>query len=67
MRAIKECVRELKKRLKSERTSRHNESAAMMAKLEDELASLKGRWEKWEAELREAARERMVFLGHEEE
>lgn len=58
MRAIKDRVRDLKKRIDG--------NAERMRDLEREMAQLKAEWNEWEKKRKEAARKRMILLGHEE-
>lgn len=64
MRAIKDRVRDLKKRLSEISESGGDENEIL--KLEKELAGLKAQWNAWEEKREKAARERMILLGHEE-
>ncbi len=66
MRSIKERVRAIKKRLTNLRTSRNDKDGEKISGLEEELALLKVDWDKWEERRKEAARQRMILLGHEE-
>jgi predicted RNase H-like nuclease (RuvC/YqgF family) len=64
MRDIKEKVRGLKKkisRLASSASGKNDE----IAHLEKEVERLKKDWQEWEEKRREAARMRMILLGHE--
>jgi chromosome segregation ATPase len=63
LRAIKTKVRELK-RARDER----GDALADQVRdaIERELHHLKEEWNRWEEEREEAARERMILLGHEE-
>jgi predicted nuclease with TOPRIM domain len=58
MRAIKDRVRDLRKRL--------SEISESILELEQEMAELKVQWNDWEEKREKAARERMILLGHEE-
>ena len=62
MKEIKERVRELKKRLVSMDAKDTEEKETM----EYELVFLKKEWNRWELKRKDAARERMIILGHEE-
>lgn len=63
MKAIKERVRELKSQLNIiEEDSLEKDSV----EAKRELDRLKVEWETWETKRKEAAKERMIFLGHEE-
>lgn len=65
MRAIKDQVKPLKERLASlEKSDQGSGSEAVNVK--EELARLKEEWDRWEAERKAAAKERMIILGHEE-
>jgi chromosome segregation ATPase len=64
MRAIKEKVRDLNHRI-SEIGSSSGEKDGEAERLEDEINHLKREWKKWEERLKEAARIRMILLGHE--
>jgi hypothetical protein len=66
MRDIKERVRPLKSRMAALKDSGHDEGALEISELEKELSHLKNEWDKWEQKRQKAAKERMVFLGHEE-
>lgn len=65
MRAIKERVRDAKRRLK-EITVGEGLREEERSELEEELAGLKNEWRKWDEKRKEAARKRMILLGHEE-
>ena len=65
MKSIKERVRSLKKQLVSLKASDQNEPTGEIQGLEKELAHLKVDWEKWEKRRQNAAKERMILLGHE--
>jgi hypothetical protein len=65
MRSIKEQVKPLKERLASFDTS-DQASGEEALKAKGELDRLRGEWERWDAERRAAAKERMIILGHEE-
>ncbi len=58
MRAIKDRVRDLKKRMDG--------NAESMRDLEREMTQLKAEWNEWGKKRKEAARKRMILLGHEE-
>ena len=64
MRAIKEKVRELNLRISGIGSS-SGEKDGEAERLEDEINHLKREWKKWEERLKEAARIRMILLGHE--
>ena len=66
LRAIKDRVRDLKKK-RSELSSRKgSDGTEDLLALEREMADLKMKWEEWEERRKQAARERMILLGHEE-
>ena len=67
MKSIKERVRELKKRLAALKVSKNDETTGEILELEKELARLKMDGEKWEKRRQEAAKERMILLGHEKD
>ena len=64
MREIKEKVRDLNHRI-SRIGSSSGEKDGEAERLEDEINRLKREWKKWEERLKEAARIRMILLGHE--
>lgn len=64
MRAIKDRVRELKRRISAIPVS--EEEGQELFKLETEMALLKSEWKGWDGKRKEAARRRMILLGHEE-
>jgi len=66
MRAIKERVRYLKKRLSEIAHSDRGHDVEERPMLEEEMAQLKTEWDRWEQKREKAARERMILLGHEE-
>jgi hypothetical protein len=66
MRAIKEQVKPLKERLASLEDSGRDEGGGEAFRVKTELARLKEDWDRWEAEQKAAAKERMIILGHEE-
>jgi hypothetical protein len=63
LKAIKVRVRELKQARGQTGKAFADETPDA---IERELHYLKGEWERWEKERKEAARERMILLGHEE-
>ena len=65
MKSIKERVRELKK-LRHQVSTGRRKNAGELSDLEDELSRLKTEWNRWDKKRQEAARERMILLGHEE-
>ena len=66
LRSIKVKVRDLKKMRTDLSSTKENGNGAGMAKLDEEMARLKKDWDDWEAKRKEAARQRMIILGHEE-
>lgn len=66
MRDVKERVRALKKRLSEISVSPVDRALEERSRLEQEILQLKSEWEALEQRRREAARKRMVLLGHEE-
>jgi chromosome segregation ATPase len=64
MREIKRKVRELRTAI-SPLSSAKPEEYAELLRLESELERLKEEWKGWEEKRKEAARIRMVLLGHE--
>ena len=66
MRTIKNRVRDLKKRLSDISSAEKNGDPGEIADLERELAGLKVKWMEWEKKREDAARKRMILLGHEE-
>ena len=65
MRAIKERVRDLKKRLSEVSSSQKEEDRAEALELEKKMEALKIQWNEWEEKRKRAAKERMILLGHE--
>jgi chromosome segregation ATPase len=65
MRAIKERVRDLKTRLSEISSSNRDEHKGEALALERKMEKLKAEWNEWEEKRKKAARERMIFLGHE--
>lgn len=66
MKTIKERVRELKSNLNIIQEDDHEKTSVAISEAKKELTRLKVEWETWEAERKQAAKERMIFLGHEE-
>jgi predicted RNase H-like nuclease (RuvC/YqgF family) len=64
MRDIKEKVRGLKKKI-SRLASGTRDKNDEIAHLEKEMERLKKEWQEWEEKRREAAKMRMILLGHE--
>ena len=67
MKAIKERVREIKKRLDEVNALKNNAPAEEIVSLEAEKVRLKQEWDSWETKRDAAAKERMILLGHETE
>ncbi|MGD9077489.1 MAG: hypothetical protein PVJ69_19880 [Desulfobacteraceae bacterium] len=65
MRAIKERVRELKKRLSEISSLQKDEDEEEVLELEKKIEDLKAQWNEWEEKRKKAAKERMILLGHE--
>ncbi len=65
MKAIKERVRDLKKRLSEISSSHKGEDKAEALELEKKMQALKAQWNDWEEKRKRAAKERMILLGHE--
>ena len=63
LRNIKDRVREIRKRL-ADMNDRGEREADEKATLETELQRLKSEWKEWEVKRDQAARERMIRLGH---
>ena len=66
MREVKERVRSIKGRISELSDSSDALDMEERSRMEKEMAQLKAEWEKLEKRRSEAARERMVLLGHEE-
>ena len=66
LRCIKERVRELKKKISDLSAGVMGGTRDDLMILEKEMAELKEEWLSWEEKRQQAARERMVILGHEE-
>jgi FtsZ-binding cell division protein ZapB len=66
MMVIKMRVRDLKERLGALRNSGVDRNAGEISLIEEKLVRFKSDWNRWEEKRRDAARERMVALGHEE-
>ena len=65
MRTIKDRSKEVK-RLSEISCLNGDENAGKILELEREMEQLKAEWKKWEEKRKEATRERMILLGHEE-
>ena len=66
MRAVKERARFIKGQISGLSATREASEMAERSRLEKEIAQLKSEWDRLEERRCEAARERMVLLGHEE-
>ena len=64
MRKIKEQVRIIKKKISNLSDTMGNEEER--SNMEKEIADLKTKWKEWDLKRKEAARTRMILLGHEE-
>jgi protein subunit release factor A len=67
MKSTKERVREIKKRLDELDALKNDSHMKEIASLEGELTRLKQTWDSWETKRAQAAKERMILLGHESE
>ncbi|MCU0597256.1 MAG: hypothetical protein MUC98_17575 [Desulfobacterota bacterium] len=65
LRCIKERVRELKKKISDLSAGVVSGTRDDLLVLENEMADLKEQWLSWEEKRQQAARERMIILGHE--
>ena len=66
MRALKDRVKGLKKKISEIRSSGNGHQGEELSGLENMLAQLKVEWNGLDKKREEAARERMIILGHEE-
>jgi hypothetical protein len=66
LRAIKNRVREIKKRITDLSKNHGQEKGEEIKHLQLQLAELKEDWNLWDEKRKEAARIRMIMLGHEE-
>jgi len=66
LRYIKERVRELKKKISDLSAGLVGGIRDDLMDLEKEMADLKEEWLSWEEKRQQAAKERMIILGHEE-
>ena len=66
LRCIKERVRELKKKISDLSAGLVAGTRDDLVDLEKEMADLKEEWLDWEEKRQQAAKERMIILGHEE-
>jgi hypothetical protein len=66
LRAIKSQVREIKKQISDLTENQGQDKDEKIKSLELQLAELKQDWNRWDVKRKEAARIRMIMLGHEE-
>ena len=66
MKALKLRVRVIKEEISEISRGDKEGGARSLSALEEELLVLKEEWNRWEEKRRNAARERMILLGHEE-
>lgn len=66
LRCIKDRVRELKKKISDLSAGLVPGTRDDLMMLENEMADLKEAWLSWEEKRLQAARERMIILGHEQ-
>lgn len=66
LRRIKAIVREKKAQLRQLRASGEVEKSSRIQQVESQLEELKGQWNVWESRRENAAKKRMILLGHEE-
>jgi len=66
LRAIKDRVREVKTKLGEVTRQQEAPEASVREELEMELEKLREEWKVWEERREEAARARMIALGHED-
>ncbi len=66
MRSVKERVRKLKGYLAELKASDRDEDRRKIGEIREELLRLKEDWNRWEGERQQAAKERMILLGHED-
>ncbi|MFH1350099.1 MAG: hypothetical protein ABII26_04100 [Pseudomonadota bacterium] len=66
LRRIKDRVRKLKKQLSHVSSLEEDAGGKESRGVEEEIARLKTEWKSWEEKRKEATRERMILLGHEE-
>ncbi|MBN1848969.1 MAG: hypothetical protein JW932_10325 [Deltaproteobacteria bacterium] len=64
LRTIKDRVREIKKRISNLSESISDEAKEEISRLQDEMEAFNIEWKDWEKKRDEAARERMILLGH---
>jgi septal ring factor EnvC (AmiA/AmiB activator) len=66
LRAIKSRVREIKKEIANVTEKRGRDKDEEIRSLHEQLATLKQDWNRWDEKRKEAAKIRMIMLGHEE-
>lgn len=66
MRSIKERVRQLKGYLAEQKALGRDKDRRNIGEIREELLGLKKDWDRWEKKRKQAAKERMILLGHEE-
>ena len=64
MRSIRNYARDLKKRLSEISPSANQADAGEVNRLEAELKQLKEEWQRWKQKKEDAAKKRMILLGH---
>ena len=64
---VDELKREIKKKISEISSSKKLDDMQLLSGLEKEMTQLREAWEAWEKKRKEAAKVRMVLLGHEEE
>ncbi len=67
MYSVKMRVREIKRKRASLKQEDQQGHAEALRALEDELKKLKAEWSRLEKERKEAAKERMILLGHDQD
>lgn len=65
MRSIKDRVRALKRRMDEISASKEEGHRKETKRLEEEMTRLKEEWDHWNRKREEAAKVRMIMLGHE--
>jgi len=66
MRNIKSKVKAIRENIKLLNESGDEDARAGISEMESELARYKNKWKEWQQRHKEAVRERMIILGHEE-
>jgi chromosome segregation ATPase len=66
MRAIKFKVKSIKENIRQLLDSKNEKSRKRVSELERDLERYKTQWTEWQQKHKEAVRERMIILGHEE-